>query len=67
MEFVNEIESALKINAKKEFLPMQSGDVKSTHADCKKLEKWIDFRPNTSLKEGIKIFVEWYKEYYKYD
>ena len=45
-------------------MPLQPGDVISTHADINKLKNWIDFTPNTSLKSGIKKFVEWYKAYY---
>ena len=43
---------------------MQKGDVISTLADTKLLEKWIDFKPNTELKSGIEKFVNWYKDYY---
>ena len=46
-------------------LPMQQGDVLSTSADVNLLDDWIGFVPNTSVKDGIKNFVNWYKNYYK--
>ena len=64
MEFISCLEKELGIKAIKNFLPMQPGDVKSTFADNTSLEKWINFKPRTSIDEGIKIFVKWYKEYY---
>ena len=39
---------------------MQPGD-KNTAADTESLEKWIDFKPNTSIKDGIRKFIKWYK------
>ena len=65
MSFINELEETLGIKAKKEFLPIQPGDVPSTESDTKLLEEWINFKPNTSVKEGIRKFVSWYKEFYK--
>ena len=50
--------------AKKEFLPMQPGDVYQTYADVDDLVKDFNFKPNTSLKEGLSKFAKWYKEYY---
>lgn len=50
--------------AKKEFLPMQPGDVYQTYADVDELIKDFNFKPNTSLKEGLSKFAKWYKEYY---
>ena len=44
---------------------MQDGDVKSTYSDCTKLSNWIDYKPRTKIKDGIKEFVSWYKYYYK--
>lgn len=65
LEFIETIEYHTGISAKKEFVGMQPGDVKKTYADVTDLEKRIGFRPSTSLNDGIKKFVEWYKEYYK--
>ena len=65
MEYIYAIEKALGIEAKKIFEPIQPGDVKETLADTSSLERWIDFKPNTSIEFGIRQFVEWYKNFYK--
>lgn len=49
----------------KKLVPMQPGDVPVTYADTSALEKDFDFKPNTSLREGIRKFSEWYKEFYE--
>lgn len=49
----------------KELVPMQPGDVPITYADVKDLEKDFDFKPSTTLREGLRKFAEWYKEFYK--
>ena len=64
MEYIEAIESALGIKAKKHLLPMQPGDVKATAADTSALEEWIGFKPNTSVQEGVSNFVDWYKNFY---
>ena len=51
--------------AHKELVPMQPGDVPVTYADTTPLEKDYGFKPNTSLREGLRKFAEWYKEFYK--
>lgn len=51
--------------AHKKLVPMQAGDVPITYADTKPLEKDFDFKPDTSLREGLRKFAEWYKEFYK--
>lgn len=48
----------------KELVPMQAGDVPITYADTSALEKDYGFKPNTSLREGLKKFAEWYKDFY---
>lgn len=63
-EFVSELENALGKKAMIEYLPMQPGDVKSTWADVSDLEALTGFAPATPLKEGIKRYVAWHKEYY---
>ncbi|KGF86497.1 NAD-dependent epimerase [Prochlorococcus marinus] len=65
MEFIESIEKELGVRAKKNFLPMQPGDVKSTLADTSLLENWINYKPSTKIKDGIKEFVHWYKFFYK--
>ena len=61
MDFISEIEQALGLEAKKEFLPMQPGDVYQTNADTAKLEAEIGYKPVVRLHEGIGKFIEWYK------
>lgn len=65
MEFIGAIEKCLGKKAKKNFLPMQPGDVPKTYADIDDLMKAVGFRPSTSIGEGIRKFVTWYKKYYK--
>ena len=65
MDFINAIEDELDKKAIKEYLPMQPGDVQATESDAKSLEKWINFKPNTSIQDGISKFISWYKDYYK--
>ena len=47
-----------------ELVPMQPGDVPVTYADTTGLERDFGYRPDTSLREGLRKFAEWYKEYY---
>tara|TARA_B100000212_G_scaffold337593_1_gene312707 strand:- start:1241 stop:2251 length:1011 start_codon:yes stop_codon:yes gene_type:complete len=61
--FINAIESSLGQKAKKNFLPMQPGDVPITYADISDLENDFNFKPSTSIEDGIDSFVRWYKEY----
>ena len=51
--------------AHKELVPMQPGDVPVTYADCEPLLRDYGFKPSTSLREGLRRFAEWYKEFYK--
>ena len=64
MEFIEIIENELGQKALKNFLPMQPGDVQSTLANTSLLEDWINYRPSTKIKDGIKEFVNWYKNFY---
>ena len=64
-KFIEILESELGVKAIKILEPMQMGDVKSTYADTSELEKWISYKPSTSLGEGIKNFVKWYKNFYE--
>ena len=65
MDFVTTLEQKLGKEAKKEFLPMQPGDVPRTYADVTELMKDFDFKPDTSIEEGLGRFADWFKEYYK--
>ena len=51
-------------DAHKELVPMQPGDVPVTYADTSALERDFGFKPSTSLREGLRRFAEWYKEFY---
>lgn len=64
MRFINALESSLGIEAEKIYMDMQPGDVQRTYADVSDLERDINFKPNTSIENGLSKFVEWYKEYY---
>ena len=64
MDFISTIEEIIGRKAKKEFLDMQPGDVTSTSADTELLENWVGFKPRTSVKEGIKKFIDWYTDFY---
>ena len=64
-DYISAIEKFTGIKAKKELLPLQPGDVPDTYADVADLEKYFDYKPSTKIDEGIKNFVNWYKDYYK--
>ncbi|MGX1982295.1 UDP-glucuronate 4-epimerase [Thermolongibacillus altinsuensis] len=64
LDFITAIEEKLGIKAKKEFLPLQAGDVPATYADVEDLYKEINFKPQTSIKEGVSKFIDWYLDYY---
>ncbi|SDJ86184.1 NAD-dependent epimerase [Natronincola ferrireducens] len=65
MRFINALESALGKEAEKVYMDMQPGDVHRTYADVSDLERDINFKPSTSIEDGLAKFVDWYKEYYK--
>lgn len=64
MDFINAVEKAIGKEAKKNMMPMQPGDVKSTEADISKLRA-LGWSPQTDVDTGIANFVTWYREYYK--
>jgi len=64
MRFIGAIEQALGQEAKKNYLPMQAGDVPATFADVDALTNAVGFRPATPIEDGINRFVAWYREYY---
>ncbi|TLU65105.1 NAD-dependent epimerase [Thalassotalea litorea] len=64
-EFIASLESSLGVQAKKNLLPMQPGDVYQTYAEVEDLFKATDFRPQISVSDGVEKFVEWYKKFYK--
>ena len=64
MDFIETIESELGRKAEKNMLPMQPGDVAETSADITSSREKLGFAPQTPLKEGIRAFIAWYREYY---
>ncbi len=65
VDFVTAIENKLGLEAKKEFLPLQNGDVLATYAEIDDLKKDVGYAPHTPISEGVNRFIDWYKEYYK--
>ncbi len=63
MAYIEALEDALGRQAKKNFLPMQKGDVPSTHADTTLLRRDTGFAPSTPVRVGIQAFVDWYQAY----
>lgn len=63
MSFIETIENALGKEARKNFLPMQAGDVLSTYADVDDLRNDVGFAPKTPLDQGIARWVDWFREY----
>lgn len=63
MHFISLLEKELGLEAEKNFLPIQPGDVVETYADIEKATRDLGFTPKVSIEEGIKRFIEWFKEY----
>lgn len=64
MDFIGAIEKELGVEARKQLLPMQTGDVKETFADIEAARRDFGFKPRTTISEGIPRFIAWYREYY---
>lgn len=64
MYFIETLEKAIGRVAEKEYLPMQPGDVYQTYADVTELQKDFDFKPSTSIEDGLNKFAKWYFDYY---
>jgi UDP-glucuronate 4-epimerase len=65
LDFIAALEQELGIKARLNFLPIQPGDVPETMAEVSGLEEATGFRPQTPVREGIKAFVRWYRQYYR--
>ncbi len=65
MDFITALENKIGIKAEKNMLPIQPGDVPSTYADLTDLMSDLDYKPQTSIQEGIDQFVDWYREFFK--
>ena len=66
LNFITAIEKSVGIEAVKNFMPMQAGDVPSTFADNSLLKELTGYVPSTSIEEGVKKFVAWYRDFYEY-
>jgi UDP-glucuronate 4-epimerase len=64
MDYIEALEASIGKKVEKEFLPLQSGDVRDTYADVDDLVAEFGFKPNVNIKDGVDKFVAWYKEYY---
>ena len=65
MDYIKALETALGKKAKINYLPLQPGDVADTFASVDRLEKKFDYKPSTSVVDGVSHFVKWYKDYYQ--
>lgn len=65
MDYIYALEDCLGVKAEHHMMENQPGDVPATHADTSRLEAYVGYTPNTSVKDGIAQFVEWYRKYYK--
>ena len=64
LDFINTLEKELGKKAKKNYLPMQKGDVHSTLSDASLLKRITGYNPKTKYQDGIKKFIDWYLDYY---
>ena len=64
LEFINLLEQEIGLKSIKSFEKLQDGDVINTLSDNTLINEWIGTHPKTSIRKGIKIFVDWYKDYY---
>jgi len=65
MDYIGAIEKALGMEAKKNFMPLQDGDVPATFADVEDLVRDVGYKPDTPVEEGVARFVAWYRGYYQ--
>ena len=64
MDVIETLAAALGVEPKMDMLPMQPGDVYATYASIDKLNKAVGYKPTTTIKEGIPVFANWYREYH---
>ena len=65
LDYIGAVEEALGKKAEKNLLPLQPGDVPNTYADVEDLVNDVNYKPCTTVKDGVDRFVSWYREYYK--
>lgn len=63
--FIKCVENELGKKAKKRYLPMQMGDIPESHANIDVAKKKLDFSPKIKVKEGLRRFIAWYRDYYR--
>ncbi|MCB1873986.1 MAG: NAD-dependent epimerase [Gammaproteobacteria bacterium] len=63
--YIEVLESCLGVTARKNLLPLQPGDVPDTYADVQELIHDTGYKPDTSVREGVQKFVDWYRDYYQ--
>ena len=64
LQFINILEKEIGKPARKKMLPMQPGDVQETYADITDIQRDVGYNPATYIQDGLKQFVEWYREYF---
>jgi len=64
MDYIKAIEEALGMEAEKNFMPLQAGDVPATSADVEDLVRDVNYKPDTAVEDGVARFVAWYRDYY---
>ena len=65
MDYISALETILEKKVKINFLPLQPGDVPDTFANVDNLETKFNYKPSTSVMEGVSSFVKWYRDYYQ--
>jgi UDP-glucuronate 4-epimerase len=65
MRYIEVLEQSLGMEAKKNLLPLQPGDVPDTYADVQALVEAVGYKPDTSVEEGVQRFVDWYRDFYR--
>lgn len=65
LDFIDLLETNFQRQAIKNYLPMQSGDLKATHACMKDFSNDFNYIPETSIEQGVKLFTDWYKDFFK--
>ena len=66
LDYIDALEKSLGIEAEKELLPLQPGDVPDTFADVDDLIRDFDYKPSMPIKKGVNNFTKWFKKYYNY-
>ena len=65
LHYIELMEKAFGKSTEKELLPLQPGDVEHTYADISSLQNEIGYFPSTSIEQGLQLFADWYREYYR--